>query len=119
MKEIVIAIFGFLAILVVMLGLAWVVTGNDFFLYQYFAPKKAEVERKVFENTTSYNQGMIQELQNMQFEYIKADKDGKAAMKSIILHRAAAYGEDKLPLDLHSFIQGLKAENTYKFGEKQ
>lgn len=93
------------------LGMTWITQGNDFFLYKFFAPRKAAVERQVFEETKSYNQGMVQELQNMQFEYAKADADGKAAMKSIILHRAADYDETRLPADLRSFIQGLKAEN--------
>lgn len=95
-------------VLVAMLGLSWVATGNDFFLYRYFAPKQEAVRRQVFEQTKSYNQGMIQELQNMQFQYEQADEAHKAALASIILHRAADYDEDKLPRDMYSFIQQLK-----------
>ena len=94
--------------LVAILGLSWVVTGNDFFLYKYFAPRQAAVQRQVFENTPSYNQGMVQELQGMQFQYVKADSAQKAALATIILSRATAYGIDKLPNDLRSFVSELK-----------
>jgi hypothetical protein len=53
---------------------------------------------------------MIQELENMQFEYIKAKPEQKAALASIILHRAADYDVERLPLDLRSFIEKLRTE---------
>ena len=94
------------------LGLGWLVQGNQFFLYRYFAPREESVRREVFEQSKAYNQGMIQELQNMQFEYVKADAEHKQALASIILHRAADYPEDRMPADLRVFIQGLKREQT-------
>lgn len=90
------------------LAVSWLVEGNDFFLFQYFAPRRAAVERKVFEETKSYNQGMIQELENMQFQYEQADDAHKEALRSIILHRAADYDVDKLPPSLRSFVAGLR-----------
>lgn len=103
----------FLSVIGVIVGiilLTWVFYGNDFFLYKFFAPKQESVRREVFEQTKSYNQGMIQELQNMQFEYVKADSVHKVALKSIILHRAADYDMDRLPVDLRNFIESLKKE---------
>jgi hypothetical protein len=97
-------------ILVLLLGVVWIFQGNDFFMYKVFAPKYEQARREVFEQTKSYNQGMIQELQNMQFQYVQADKEHKDALASTILHRAADYDENKLPADLRSFIQQLKSE---------
>ena len=77
-------------------------------LYRYFAPKQEAVRRQVFEQTKSYNQGLVQELENMQFQYAQADDAHKAALASIILHRAADFDEDKLPRDLYAFIQQLR-----------
>ncbi len=95
-----------------LLGLTWVFQGNQFFLYRYWAPREEAVRREVFEQSKAYNQGMIQELQNMQFEYVKADPAHKSALASIILHRAADYDEAKLPPDLRAFIKGLKTSAT-------
>jgi len=94
--------------IVFILCISWIFTGNDFFLYKYFAPKQESVRREVFEQSKAYNQGMIQELQNMQFEYEKADSAHQTALASIILHRAADYDENKMPTDLRDFIQKLK-----------
>lgn len=103
------AITGYAALaLVALLVISWIAMGNDFFLYRYFAPKQEAVRRQVFEQSKSYNQGMIQELQNMQFEYIKADKPHQDALAGIILHRAADFDEGKLPVDLRQFIQSLR-----------
>ena len=88
---------------VIIAGLTW----GSFKLYEYYAPKRAEVQRNVFENTTSFNQGLIQELRNMQYEYVQASDEHKTALRSIILHRIAGY-EEKLPDDLRLFIAELR-----------
>lgn len=111
MKNAMKGIFIGLGVLVAFLALLWILQGNDFFMYKFFAPRQEAVRRQVFEQTKSYNQGMIQELQNMQFEYIKtADPKAKDALASIILHQAADFPEEKMPADLRAFIQGLKQE---------
>lgn len=96
--------------LIMLLALGWVFQGQDYFLYKMFAPKYEAVRRQTFEQSKAYNQGMIQELQNMQLEYIKGTKSQKEAMASIILHRAADYDENRLPSDLKAFIQQLRAD---------
>ena len=101
---------GIIAAIVIMLGLAWVIQGNEFLLYRYFAPKSEAVRRQVFEQTKSYNQGMIEELQNMHFEYVLAGESQRAALASIILHRTADYDDEQLPADLRLFVQGLRKD---------
>lgn len=96
--------------LILMLGLTWVVQGNGFFLYKVFAPKYEQVRRETFEETKSYNQGMVQELQNMQFQYVQAKPEQKATLASIILHRVADYDGERLPPDLREFIAQLRRE---------
>lgn len=100
-----------IVILAVLLGLTWIFEGNNFFLYKYFAPRQAAVERQVFENTRSFNQGMIQELQNMEFDYEKEkDPQAKVALGQIILHRASGFNldQDDVPQDLRAFISQLR-----------
>ena len=105
----------FVVVLVVSMALGWIIQGNDFFMYKFWAPKQEAVRRQVFENTRSFNQGMIQELQNMQFEYTKEkDQNAKAGLASIILHRASGYNlnDPDVPADLRSFITDLKHQQT-------
>lgn len=105
-----------LGLIIAFMLIGWAIYGNGFFMYKYFAPKEEQVRREVFEQSKAYNQGMVQELQNMQFEYEKADSSHKTALASIILHRAADYDENKLPTDLYEFIQKLKKEKRGKSG---
>lgn len=89
-------------------GLTWAVEGNDFLLYKYFAPKEEQVRREVFEQSKSYNDGMVQELYSMQRDYVMAKNDEqKAALRSVILHRVSSYDQSKLPFDLRQFIASL------------
>lgn len=99
-----------LCIVLLSLAVGWVAAGSDFFLYKTFAPKNEQVRRETFEQSKAYRQGMIQELQNMQFEYVQASPEHKSALASVILHRAAAFDLEKpdVPLDLYRFIQDLK-----------
>ena len=100
----------FVLTLAVLMGLGWLAVGNEFFLYKFFAPRREAVRREVFENTKSYRQGMIQELSNMQREYVLATPHQQAALRSIILHRAADVPSDTLTPDLNRFLSTLRSE---------
>ena len=97
---------------IIILICIWIGQGSSFFLYRYFAPKEEAVRRQTFEQSKAYNQGMIQELQNMEFEYEQADDAHKDVLGAIILHRAADYDVDKLPPDLGAFISQLRTAHT-------
>lgn len=99
-----------LLIMILLYGLGFLATGGDLAIYKFWAPKQEQVRREVFEQTKSYNQGMIQELQNMQFQYVQADKAHKDALATLILHRSADFKEENLPYDLKMFIKELKKE---------
>jgi hypothetical protein len=103
-------VFAVLLFVIAIFGLTWLVQGNEFFLYQYFAPKNEAVRREVFEKSKAFNQGMIQEIQAMRFEYAKAAKEHQDALASIILHRVADFDMSQMPLDLRIFINDLKKE---------
>ncbi len=111
MKKVVGAVIG---VLVAILALTWIVQGNDFFMYKYFGPKYEQQRREIFEQSRAFNQGMVQELQNMQFEYVKAAAQQRDALASIILHRASGYNlnDPIVPADLRGFIDQLKRERT-------
>lgn len=101
----------FLAVLILSLGIGWVVAGNDFFMFKFFAPKEEAVRREVFKQSQAYNDGMMQELYQMQRDYLKAKSpEEKVALRSIILHRSDAYDVNMLPNDLRSFILRLRME---------
>jgi hypothetical protein len=96
-------------IVVLVIG-AFAIQGTDFFLYKVFAPKQEAVRRQTFEQSKAYNQGMVQELQNMMFEYVKATPEQQEALGALILHRVADYDVEKLPPDLRDFVVKLRAE---------
>ena len=88
-------------------ALTWGLAYHGVIFTSVFAPKYENVRRKTFEQSKSFQTGAIQELQNMQFEYIKASPEHKAALAPIIRHRAAEVPADVMPAELQSFISNL------------
>ena len=82
---------------------------GSFWAYQYFAPKYRQVDNEVFKQSEQYNDGMIRDLENLQMDYINADKDHKDAVRAIVLHRFSVYPEDKMPPNLRNFYNDLRA----------
>jgi len=101
-KEISSIVVGWVALIVVAMF-------GSFFAYQYFAPKYRAVDNEVFKQSEQYNDGMIRDLENLQMDYIAADKDHKDALRAIVLHRFSVYPEDKMPPNLRNFYNDLKA----------
>ena len=97
-------------VLICILGLTWLIQGNDFFMYKFFGIKYENVRREIFEQSQAYNQGMKQELENMRIEYDKADDAHKDAIACIMLRRVSYFGEEKLPPDMREFVTQLKRE---------
>jgi len=88
-------------------GALWGLAYHGLVFESFFSPKFSDVRRKAFEKTKSFNDGAIQELQNMQFEYIKATPEQKPGLASIIRHRSATVPSENLPSDLSQFISTL------------
>ena len=94
--------------LVLALGLTWIVTGNDFFLYRYFGPKTEQVRHDIYKESQAYNDGMASQLQNMQFKYEQSDPDAKAALAPVILSMLGSYETTRLPSNLQAFVQKVR-----------
>jgi hypothetical protein len=104
-----------LAVLFLLVGVVWLAGGLDLAYHAFFAPKYAAVDRDIYTHTPSYQQGMVQELSQLQIEYIKAtNNDTKMALRSKLLHDYNAYrascSENTLPDDLTSFCERLRKE---------
>ena len=94
--------------IVVLVSVIFGVSLGGYHLYKYFAPKYAAVDREVFKESPSYNDGMIRDLDNLMIEYRKADASHKEALKAVILHRFSVFPEEKMPPHIYAFYQLLK-----------
>lgn len=64
--------------------------------YKFFAPKYANVEREVFENTKSFTHGKIQDLAKYYEEYTKAGAEGKESIRQLIILNFAEFDTNKI-----------------------
>ena len=75
---------------------------------EFFGTRRANIERKIFDNTKSQVQGTIQSLSTYRLEYKTADGPHKAALKEMILLEYNAFArKDLLPYNLKTFIESL------------
>lgn len=96
-----------LLVIVALLALGWLFSGNDLAMQKVFAPAREQVRRETFEESKAYRDGVIQEIRSMQFEYLKADDAHRVAMGAVIRHKLAGFPADALPYDLQQFVQEL------------
>jgi len=105
---------GFLIGLACIVGLfvtCWAFQGNDFFMAKVFMPQYEQVRRDTFKQSQAYNEGMAQDIYDMEKDYIKAtDPVIKSGLKDLILHKVAGYELKMFPSDLRTFIINLKEE---------
>ena len=99
-----------LGTVVLLEGIQFWAHGSDYFMYRFFAPKQEAVRRETFEQSKAYNDGMAQELWDMELQYAKADKAGRESLRSIIVHRTAAYDTTRLPEELQRFVAQVRSE---------
>ena len=72
----------------------------------WFAPREADVQREVFENTKAYNEGKEQELLKTWKEYqTTKDEDTRAALRAYVTHAFADYPIDRLDPELQKFVR--------------
>lgn len=73
----------------------------------YFAPRHENVNRQVFKQTKSYNEGKAQELIKYRLEYLRTkDNDEKMAIASTIRMSFSDYTNvDSLPYELQQFLK--------------
>ena len=64
--------------------------------YKFFAPKYQNAQREVFENTQSFTEGKKQDLIKYYHEWLNSDKDGKSALKELVIDDFANYDINNL-----------------------
>jgi hypothetical protein len=90
--------------------LAFAFTGANYTTYKFWAPKQANAERVVFENTQSYVEGKSEYISRLRFQYQQADGAQKNALRTLILSEASTVDNSKLPADVQGFIAQLKGQ---------
>jgi hypothetical protein len=108
----------FVVLLVFCLGMDWVVAGQNFFLYKFFAPRQAEVERQVYEHckqltpilTKQYRQGNIQRLGTLCLQVSQTDDGHKGMINDIIQQEFQEWDMSDVPAHLQGCLATARAK---------
>lgn len=108
-----IALWLFLAI-VIGLALDWIYAGQNFFLYRYWAPRQADVQRNVYTHTRSYRQGSVQRLNTICMQITEADNDHKSMLNSVVADEFADWNTKDVPDYLRGCLVNARARDVAK-----
>jgi hypothetical protein len=89
-----------------LLGLEWT---------KFFAPRKEDIRRGVFEKTWSYNKGMEQDLVRYRLQWLQAEnEEERKAIESTIRHAYAGYDDKHLEKELRTFLKEILYGGFYE-----
>ena len=75
---------------------------------QFFEPRRAEIDRQVFEQTPSFVHGKAQHITRLRIDYERAKSDvHRSAIRSTILHEASTIDAELLPAGIRQFLRSL------------
>jgi hypothetical protein len=103
-------LMGGLVMLVVLYGIGFLATGGDLAIYKFWAPKQENAKRQVFENTQSYVEGKVQNIEQECFAYNKADGAQKDSLAGEIRNEATTIDLDKLPAVERSCVSEARGQ---------
>jgi hypothetical protein len=95
-------------LLVLLYGVGFLMTGGDLFIYQFWAPKQANAENKVFHNTQAYTDGKNVHIGSLCIESVKADGNVKAAFDAEIRTEASTVDFSQLSPDNQACVLRAK-----------
>lgn len=91
-------------IIIGMFALGFVGKAAGLFNIKFWGVKYENAHREVFEQTKSYNHGMIRDIENLCLEMKRVESDAhRSAIKSTIQHRMAAFNGE-LPLHVRQCL---------------
>lgn len=105
-------VFSVIGAILGVLAITWVAQGNEFFLLKVFGAPMENARYNAFKESQPYLDGLVKDLYRLQSEYIQADDEHKNALGGVILSSVGAGDQDKLPLDLQSFISKLRSQQS-------
>lgn len=104
MKAAFLVLAGMISSIALIVGIA--ILGLE--MKRYFAPRNAEIDRQVFEETPSFVHGKAQQIARLRSEYLMADTEAKKnALRQLIQHEASTIKLELLPNDIRSFLRTL------------
>ena len=100
---------GLVIVFIVTVGiLGFVANAMGLANFAFFAPKIQQVQTNVFKEGQAYNDGMANDLADLQIKYMSAqDPAAKDAIRAIIKQRFASYDTSRLPPNLQTFYNSL------------
>ena len=99
-----------LVLMVVLYGAGFLATGGDLMIYKFWAPKQENAKRQVFENTQSFVEGKIQNIEQECFAYHKADGTQRYALAGEIRNEATTIDINKLPSDERACVSEARGQ---------
>ena len=98
----------FVGIFVALMGLDWIVQGNDFFMYKFFAPKFEDARRETYTHTRSYRNGSVQRLDTLCLQVADADDAHRGLINDVIAQEFVDWDMADVPAHLQGCLSSAR-----------
>lgn len=79
-----------------------------FRIFQLNAPRTEQVRRETFEQSRSFREGTVRDLENLYLEYSRSNNAGKVAIRDVARHRMVDVPEELMTANLRRFKAELE-----------
>jgi len=95
-------------VIFILVMVALLVVGG-FQIKKWLAPREEALRRDVYEESTSYIQGTINNLDDLRIQWMDAETDiHKQAIAATALQRISGFPEDELPKRLKDWVEEIR-----------
>jgi len=108
--KVIACVVGFILLVALLMSLCFGLEWLGLEYQGFFAKKRENIRREVFEETKSYNEGKMQQLAKYRMEYIREkDPDAKRAIAGTVRTMFADYDPARIKnADLRSFLRQMQ-----------
>lgn len=98
-----------LAAIIILIPIGFLGNYYSWWSYNYFAPKYATTQNKIFMHGTPYMRGKIRDLADYQSQYMEAKtKSERATLRATIIYEYKIFPISQLPPHLQRFYRMIK-----------
>lgn len=97
-----------MGMIIALAGLSFAMQGLGLINLKFWGVKYEDARRDVFEQSKSYNHGMIRDIENLCLQYAELESEThKQAIASTIRHRKSAF-TGEFPVHVRKCLQNIK-----------
>lgn len=92
---------------VLVVAIVAILAGGFFGIRKVLLPAEEQLRREVYEESKSYRDGTVRDLDNLRLQWLAADSTHRAAIAATARHRVADFPREDLPERVREWVDSI------------